>query len=357
EAATGMRFLGAGEDDGFERAFEPRPLRFPADHGSHPTFRTEWWYFTGNLRADDGRHFGFEVTFFRLALAPREPQSDSAWAARHAWMAHLAITDTARGRFFASERFARQALGLAGAQAEPFKVWVEGWSATQAADPGGGFAVRLEAADGDAALDLELVSAKPPVLQGEDGWDAKGPEPGNASYYYSLTRLEARGRLSVGGERFDVAGLAWMDREWSTSSLSAGVEGWDWLSLQLSDGRELMLYQLRETDGSPSPFSSGSVVGADGTSRTLGADEFALQPLDYWVSESSGVRYPVAWRVEVPGERLSLHVEPHLPNQELDLSVRYWEGAVRVTGRSGEREVTGDGYLELAGYRPPGRPR
>src|SRR5690606_2852699 len=116
----------------------------------------------------------------------------------------------------------------------------------------------------DAALDLELVAAKPPVAQGEDGWDAKGPEPGNASYYYSLTRLAADGSLAVGGERFDVAGLAWMDREWSTSSLSAGVEGWDWLALQLSDGRDLMLYQLRQTDGSPSPFSSGSVVGADG---------------------------------------------------------------------------------------------
>ncbi|HEU4617482.1 MAG TPA: carotenoid 1,2-hydratase, partial [Gammaproteobacteria bacterium] len=264
-AGTGVDLLGGGADEGgFEKALVPRRFEFPADYGSHPTFRTEWWYFTGNLFASGGRHFGFELTFFRFALAPQAPASPSAWATNQVYMAHFAVTDTDSGRLLAEERLSRGALGLAGAEANPFKVWVEDWSA-RAADDG----FRLAANGSKIAIDLELDSVKPPVAQGDAGLDRKGPEPGNASYYYSLTRLDARGTVSVKGETAGVRGSAWMDREWSTSALSAEDEGWDWFALQLSDGRDVMYYRLRRKDGSASPFSGGSLVAADGSSQRL----------------------------------------------------------------------------------------
>src|SRR5690606_8472285 len=311
-----------------------------------PEHRTEWWYYTGNLGTEDGRHFGFELTFFRLALAPAAPESRSAWATNQAWMAHFAVTDTARGRFVASERFARGALGLAGAEGTPPRVWVEDWHAVFA----DGERIALRAASGDTSIELELAALKPAVLHGDEGLDAKGPEPGNASYYYSLPRLDARGVLESGGERFEVRGLAWMDREWGTSALSAGVVGWDWFALQLEDGRDLMWYRLREADGGTSPFSGGSLIDANGARTALAADDAQLEPLGYWQSAATGVRYPVRWRLTIPRAELELVVEPVLDGQELALSVRYWEGAVRVTGLAGGREVRGSGYLELAGY-------
>lgn len=345
---TGIRFLAEGEGDGFERALRPRPFRFPQDHGSHPGFRTEWWYYTGNLEAADGRHFGFELTFFRLALTATPVRSGSAWAAEQAWMAHFAITDTARDEFHAEERFARGALGLAGAQTDRVRVWVEGWEALFGGPDGA--EIRLRAAASEASLDLLLRAAKPPVTHGVDGLDAKGPEPGNASYYYSFSRLDAEGTVAVGGETVAVRGLAWMDREWGTSALSPGVVGWDWFALQLDDGRDLMWYRLRSVDGTTNPFSGGSLIDAAGVREPLGAADAALAALGTWRSASTGVTYPVRWRLTVPRAGLELEVEPVLESQEMALSVRYWEGAVRVTGTAGGRPISGRGYLELAGY-------
>jgi predicted secreted hydrolase len=348
-AATGMQFLGGGsgggDDAGFAKAFRPRHFEFPADYGGHPAFRTEWWYYTGNLFGADGRHFGFELTFFRYALAPEAPASASAWATNQIYMAHFAVTDTKNGRLLAQERLSRAALGLAGADAAPFRVWVEGWSARA---QNGGF--RLSAQDSDMALDLELVPAKPPVAQGDAGLDRKGPEPGNASYYYSLTRLAASGTVSVGGVGADVHGSAWMDREWSTSALSDEDEGWDWFALQLSDGRDVMFYRLRRKDGGSSRFSGGSLVEADGRSVRLAADDVELEPLEYWTSEKSGARYPIAWRFRASTAGLDLTVRPYVRDQEIDLSVRYWEGAVRIEGTARGAPIEGNGYLELAGY-------
>jgi len=344
-----------GSSAGFARALAPRPFVFPADHGPHPEFRTEWWYYTGNLQGADGRHFGFQLTFFRIALAPDMIVRASAWASRQAYLAHFALTDTAGRRFSASSRLSRAALGLAGAQAQPFKVWVEDWSAEGGADApegvgGEAVPVRLRAAQDDTAIDLTLASAKPVVLQGERGLDRKGEEPGNASHYYSLTRMPANGRVTVGGAAFDVSGLAWMDREWSTSSLGAGLVGWDWFALQLGDGRDLMLYQLRRADGSPDRFSGGSLVEADGTSRRLTRADFTIEVRDTWTSPRGGTRYPSRWRLTVAGEALELDVVPRLADQELALAVRYWEGAVRVEGRARGRPVAGAGYVELVGY-------
>lgn len=337
-----------GPTEGFARALTPRPFVFPADHGPHPEFRTEWWYYTGNLRTAEGRHFGFQLTFFRIAAAPTMVTRASAWASRDAYMAHFAITDTVGQRFSATSRLSRAALGLAGAQAQPFKVWVEDWSAEGVAADAA--PVRLRAAHDEMAIDLTLTSAKPVVLQGERGLDRKGEEPGNASYYYSLTRMPATGRVTIGGAAFDVSGLAWMDREWSTSSLGAGLVGWDWMALQLDDGRELMLYQLRRADGTADGFSGGSLVGVDGSSRRLSLGDFRIDVRETWTSPRDGTRYPSRWRVTVPSEALELDVVPRLPDQELVLAVRYWEGAVRADGRAGGRPVGGMGYVELVGY-------
>jgi len=337
-----------GSAEGFARALAPRPVVFPADHGPHPQFRTEWWYYTGNLHTADGRHFGFQLTFFRIGVAPSMVSRASLWASREAYMAHFALTDTTGRRFSAASRLSRAALGLAGAQARPFTVWVEDWSAEGVA--GDAAPVRLRAAEGDVAIDLTLASAKPVVLQGERGLDPKGEEAGNASYYYSLTRMPARGRVTVRGAALDVTGLAWMDREWSTSSLGADLVGWDWMAIQLDDGRDLMLYQLRRADGSADRFSSGSLVEVDGTSRHLGLADFRIDVLETWSSPRDGTRYPSRWRVSVPAESLDLDIVPRLPDQELALAVRYWEGAVRATGRARGQPIAGTGYVELVGY-------
>jgi predicted secreted hydrolase len=347
--ATGIRFLGEGAATGFARATVPRDLSFPTDHGSHDAFRTEWWYFVGNVDGGDGSHFGFELTFFRIALSPAARSRSSAWGADQVWMAHFAVTDVARGRFATAERFARGALGLAGAEADPFRVWVNDWSVdgsmgARAAD------LRVTARDEEMSLALRLTSSKPPVAQGDRGLDAKGPEPGNASYYYSFPRLAASGSIEVDGVTTEVTGSAWIDREWGTSALSSGVVGWDWFALQLSDGSDLMYYRLRDASGAASPFSGGSIVNADGESRRLAAGDVRLTPVDYWSSERTGVRYPVAWRLEIPQEQATLEIAPYLEGQEVDLSVRYWEGAVRVVGSKGTSRLTGQGYLELAGY-------
>ena len=351
QQSTGLRLLGTEAEDGFARATEPRDFRFPADHGSHPEFRTEWWYFTGNLATADGRHFGFELTFFRYAIAPAAPRAErsSAWRTDQLWMAHFAITDTRGRRFIARERLTRAALGLAGATAEPLRVWVEDWGLTgEAGDDE--LRVQLAARDDVTALSLSLMSTVPHVAQGDGGLDIKGGGTGNASHYYSVPRLAADGELSVAGETFAVTGLAWLDREWSTSSLEPGTVGWDWFALHLSDGSNLMFYRLRTESGGASAYSGGTLVGADGSRRRLESTDVALTALDEWISPATGVRYPTAWRLEIPGSGIELDIRPYLEDQELALSVRYWEGAVHAEGRGPVGPLTAQGYLELAGY-------
>ncbi len=343
--------LGATSAEGFERALAPRPLAFPADHGPHPTFRTEWWYWTGNLRAAEGgasRRFGFQLTFFRTALVPAAASRGSAWSTRDVYMAHLALTDVDAGRFYARDRWARGALDLAGAAGDPFRVWIGDWVAEAPARAG--WPLRLRAGEGDLRIDLTLSGGKPPVLHGERGLSRKGAEPGNASYYYSLTRLPVSGEVQASGRELPVEGLAWMDREWSTSALGPDQVGWDWFALQLADGRELMLYRLRQRDGGISPASQGTLVAADGTARSLDRDAVEVLVLDHWASPRGGVRYPARWRLRIPSASLDVVVTPLLRDQELDLAVRYWEGAVRVEGTADGRPLEGSGYVELVGY-------
>jgi predicted secreted hydrolase len=339
------RALRSADDRGYARAFAPREFRFPADHGPHPEFRTEWWYYTGNLATAAGRRFGFQLTFFRSALAPGMPARSSAWATRQAWLAHFTVSDVQGGKFHSFERWSRGAVGLAGAQADPFRVWVKDWTA-EGKPP----AMHLTASAEDIGIDLVLQPGKPPVLQGERGLSRKSSEPGNASYYYSLTRMPAVGTVRLGGERFPVTGAAWMDREWSTSSLGADEVGWDWFALQLADGSDLMLYRLRRKDGRADPASSGTVIGPRGETRPLSLAGFQLESSGEWRSPRSGARYPARWWVRVPSEGLDLEVRPLLADQELDVSFRYWEGAVAVEGTRRGKPVQGQGYVELTGY-------
>lgn len=345
-----------GDDAGYARAVTPRAFRFPEDHGPHPEFRTEWWYWTGNLETAEGRRFGYQFTLFRAALAPEAPERASRWGTRQAYMGHFTVTDVEAGRFHAFERFSREALGLAGARVEPFQLWLEDWEVRgTGSEP---FPMHLTASAEGVTLKLTLEPGKPPVLQGDRGLSQKGPEPGNASYYYSLTRMPSRGVVTVDGREYAVTGTSWMDREWSTSALGAEQVGWDWFSLQLSDGGELMYYQLRKKDGSADPYSAGMLVPAEGEPVRLKREDVRLEVLDTWTSPRSGGTYPARWRLSVPSRQVALTVTPVLADQELPVSFRYWEGSVRVEGTHAGQPVTGRGYVELTGYADtPPRPR
>jgi len=330
-------------DAGFARAVATRAFSFPRDHGPHPDYKTEWWYYTGTLKTAAGRRFGFQLTFFRSALVARPVERSSPWGANHVYMAHFAVSDVTGRRFYAFERLSRAALGLAGAAAEPFHVWVEDWSA-------GPPSMRLSAAAEGVAIDLTLRSLGPVVLEGDRGLSRKGPEPGNASYYYSLTRIPTQGVVAIGSDTYQVSGFCWMDREWGTSALGRDLVGWDWFALRLADGRDVMFYRLRRRDGSADRRSAGTLIAPDGSTRALEREDVAIEVLDTWRSARTGSAYPAHWRLGIPREGLALEITPWLPDQELDLTVRYWEGAVKVTGAANGRPVDGDGYAELTGY-------
>ena len=336
----------AGEEAaaGFARVTGPEPLEFPADHGPHPHYRHEWWYVTGNVHDAGGRHFGFQVTLFRFNVAPDPPERDAVLATNQVWMGHLAVTDTESGEFHHRERFVRGAGGLAGGVAEPFRVWVEDWE--MVGEDHGMMPLRLRFPANELGVEITLTPEKPLVLQGDHGYSRKGPEPGNASRYYSYTRLGAEGQITVEDTVHAVVGQAWMDREWGTSTLGEDQVGWDWFSLQLEDGRDLMFYELRREDGSMDPFSKGLVVAEDGESRVLEMEDVQLEVRRHWESPD-GTRYPVAWRMQVPSEALDLDLQAVLDDQELRSAFRYWEGAVRVSGNNGP---DGRGYAELTGY-------
>ena len=340
----------SGAVTGFSRAEGPRPFDFPADYGPHPDFQTEWWYYTGNLVTDSGARFGYQLTFFRRALAPptEREQRASEWATEQVYMAHFALTDVTGREHRAFERFSRGAVGLAGAESPPYRVWLEDWRVEQVGgDPD---VIHLYASQEDVTIDLELVDRKGPTLQGDGGYSQKGPDPGNASYYYSQTRLQASGTVQVGEQAYSVEGWSWMDHEFSTSALAPDQVGWDWFALQLDDGSELMVFQIRKEDGTVDAFSSGTLVLPDGGTKHLSLDDFDIAVRSTWRSPNTGVSYPSRWTVQVPGAALALDIEPYLADQELNVSYAYWEGAVRFEGQRAGKPVAGEGYVEMTGY-------
>jgi predicted secreted hydrolase len=348
---VGAEIVGLRSTDsiaGFARADHIRPFAFPLDHGPHPDFQTEWWYYTGNLDAADGRHFGYQLTFFRRALSPTGTTRDSDWATRQIYFAHFAITDAKTNDHWAVERFSRGAAGLAGASGAPYHVWLENWDASSLnAD---GSRVQLRAEDAGHALALTLDSAKPLVLHGDQGLSQKSAGAGNASYYYSFTRLASEGTLTLNGVKFAVSGTSWMDHEFSTTVLGENAVGWDWFSIQLSDQRELMFFQIREKDGSIEPFSGGTLVEPDGRIRALPRGQVNIQVLDKWTSAQSGGTYPAGWTMTIPSANIQLTLKPYVTDQEMRISIVYWEGAVSITGTSNGGNVRGNGYVEMTGY-------
>ena len=344
---------------GFIKAKEGVSLVFPRDHASHSGFQNEWWYLTGNLRDknDPQRLFGFQFTLFRFALAPLNnsstEKSDNPWLEPQFYMAHFAITHANDGEHRAGERFSRQGPGLAGARwmrtkegntAEPFlKLWLANWL-MQSHGQDDLFPMTIAAADSDQeiGLTLEAIATKPMVLQGNRGVSLKNFE-GGASFYYSYPRLSVDGQLQWQGQQYAVEGLAWFDHEWSSNSLADYQLGWDWFSLQLDDGRDLMYYRFRNRDGSEG-LSHFNLIDTTGRSLAIEADAVELSPLGQWLSPE-GAAYPSGWQLRVPAQELNLEIQPLVKDQLMDLSVRYWEGAVKVTGSH-----QGRGYVELSGY-------
>jgi len=334
----------------------PCDFRFPRDHGPHPGYRLEWWYYTGNLAGPDREPFGFQMTIFRAQLSPPGgeaggPERPSAWRTRQLYFGHAAVSDIQGKRFVFAERMARGAVGLAGAEQTDrgTRIFITPWGILI-----GEASQRLTVNDEKFALNLALAPQKPLVAHGLGGYSHKGQQPESASCYYSFTRLGATGALEIGGRSVPVQGAAWMDHEYSTAMLEPDVVGWDWFSLQLDDDTELMIYLLRRGDGGHSSASSGTFVPASGPPVRLERKDFQVETLGRWKSPHSGGVYPSGWRVRLTSRGLDLTLTPNLKDQELrtpgSTRVTYWEGSVSIRGRAGSNTVEGRGYVELTGY-------
>jgi predicted secreted hydrolase len=347
-----------GARDDWQRALPGWDYQFPRDHFSHDAFRTEWWYATGQVRTAEGRKFGYQFTLFRRGIRPPGDRSPAAsrWVVDHLPLGHFALTDLSRQRFYFDQRLERGAFGRAGfpppGDPEGRLAWVGDWKIALLPDQ----TFAIHATQPGASIDLILAAGPPPLINGENGVSQKSAGAGNASHYYSLTRMATHGTVRVDGTTHAVSGLSWLDREWATNQLGPEQVGWDWFSLHLSDGSDLMIYQLRRKDGTADPYSSGTLRTADGTTHHLRQSDFVLTPLPgrTWTSAKSGGTYPMAWQIRLPGQALDLTVRTLMPEQELALDpVAYWEGAVEVSGTRESRPVTAEGYLEMTGYSGP----
>lgn len=350
------KVLGGQNIAGFERALGIREFRFPQDHAAHPGFRNEWWYLTGNVADEAGRFFGYQVTFFRTALtptiAPTQSNQDevtdpvsaqvSNWVVRDVWMAHAAVTDIKGQQHYATQRFSRANPGLAGAAIEPVRIWLEDWELSSKTNE---FPWHLSVKTSDFDLDLALTPTKNLVLQGDQGLSQKSPTPGNASYYYSYSRMQTDGQLRLADRSFRVSGLSWFDREWSTSSLDANQSGWNWFSLQFDTGDDLMYYQLLDQEGRADANSQGKWIDRSGESIPIRHQDMELKVLEEWQSDA-GQRYPIRWRMDYAAQARSWILQAAVKDQLMDLAVKYWEGAVEIYDPV-SKKLVGRGYLEM----------
>jgi predicted secreted hydrolase len=323
--------------------------QFPRDHHWHENFKTEWWYFTGNLTNESRRRFGYELTFFRQGIRPLAERTNttSRFIVDDLKFAHFTVTDAARKAFLFQQKANRGSFGEAGFSDQDRLAWIDSWNLKMNAD--GSF--DLAADSTDAEVRLHLVPSKAPVVHGTGGISQKAAGTGHASHYYSSTRLETSGTVRVRKETLPVTGESWFDHEWATNQLAPGQAGWDWISAQFDDRSELMLYQMRLTSGGVDPASSGTYVRADGSSATLASTDFQMTPVTFWKSKTTSANYPIGWRISVPKEELEFTIQPVLPDQELALDpITYWEGAFDLAGTCAGKPVRGRGYLELTGY-------
>ncbi len=344
--------LGGQNTHGFERALKEREFHFPQDHAAHETFRNEWWYLTGNVSDGEDRVFGYQVTFFRTAIVPvlalqtQITERQSNWAVNDIWMAHAAVTDINGQVHYHKQRFSRANPGLAGAKTNPIKIWLEDWTLGSVSND---FPWQLQVKTKDFDLALELKPTKGHVLQGDQGLSQKSAVPGNASYYYSYTRMATKGIIRLNGNTIDVNGSSWFDREWSTSALDKNQSGWNWFSLQLDSGEDLMYYQLLDLKGRADINSQGKWVDDIGNSLAIKPTDIKLNILEEWQSQD-GKRYPTRWQIDYAAQNKSWVVEAVMDDQYMDLAVKYWEGAVAIFDAESQKLV-GRGYLEMTRSR------
>jgi len=371
--------LNSGDTKNFAKVLDERKFSFPRDHGAHPDYRQEWWYFTGNLEAPDGHRYGYELTLFRIALHPfkqpvsanytsrtgqaPKPSGLSLWRANQIYMAHFAITDVDNDKFYYDEQFSRDAMRLAGAEVNfsekitgestQLKLWLNDWDVESVNSSI--FPLRLSANTGEFGISLTLNKTKPIVLQGNNGLSVTGEKPGSASYYYSITRMPTQGEIQIGVNNVSVSGNSWFDHQWFSTQLESEQQGWDWFALQLDDGRDLMFYNIKRKDGSLDLHSAGAIIEQDGQYKFLSASDMNIEVIRQWHSDATNVTYPAGWKILIPRETLELQVTPAIDDQELiNTAVRYWEGAVKISGKykNSNRIVAGKGYVELVGYSP-----
>jgi predicted secreted hydrolase len=338
QATPEQGFAGMGNQaEQFTPVTPGREFVFPEDHAPHPGFRIEWWYITANLKDGQGRDFGVQWTLFRNAL--RAGAQGSGWNGGTIWMGHAAVTSSTR--HYAAERYARGGVEQAGVRLAPFSAWIDDWSMssdTTATDPLA--SLQLSAKGAQFGYQLQLTSSKPLVLQGQQGFSQKS-EQGQASYYYSQPYLQASGELTIDGKRYQVSGPAWLDREWSSQPLTANQTGWDWFSVHLDSGDELMLYRMRQKQGEP--YLTGTWISANGDIQQLNANDISLQPLAN--TEVGGHKMPTRWTVKIPGKGLDITTVALNPKAWMDLQIPYWEGPITLSGSH-----KGVGYLEMTGY-------
>ena len=342
-------FSFSGEE--WRQAVGPWKWVFPRDHGSHPEFRTEWWYFTGNLNDPSGKRFGYQLTFFRQGIVLKAKDPNNPWSIRDLFPGHFTLTDVSANQFWYAERLSRKGPEIAGAAEDKMDVWLLNWVATMKNNT-----IRIGARHQAMEVSLELRPRKPLVFHGQNGLSKKGPREGQASYYFSYTDLSTQGFIktpnSPSGTR--VTGTSWFDHEFGSNQLASNQVGWDWFSLHLSNGQDLMIYFLRRSDGSVEPTSSGTLVSSEGRATHLKLSDINVEVLDHWKSLRSGGKYPSRWRIRVPSVGIDLLVTPLVAAQELvtegSTGVVYWEGAVEGNGKSAGKEVTCKGYIEMTGY-------
>jgi predicted secreted hydrolase len=344
----------------FKRALPGKTFSFPQDHFFHPEFKTEWWYYSGHLYNQDKKSYGYQLTFFRTALGRETKGEKSKWAIQDLSFAHLALTDESKKRFEYREKISRGSLGEAGASSyerdgKPFRVWVEDWFLE---GRGAGMTDHfLKGGDRDLGIELLLTPERQPVIHGHNGISQKGEGEGYASHYYSITRLKTGGKIFLKKKEIPVQGRSWMDHEFGSTQLRAYQVGWDWFGIQLENGLDLMIYQIRHQDGRTDPYSSGTIIFPDGNHQHLPLKDFEIKFLDQWKSQKSGATYPSKWLLEVPASRIELLLVPTVKDQELitqeSTRVTYWEGSVKVEGKYQGNPIKGMGYVELTGYAKP----
>tara|TARA_B110000014_G_C20110818_1_gene585120 strand:- start:829 stop:1914 length:1086 start_codon:yes stop_codon:yes gene_type:complete len=323
----------------------PQPdkdILLPQDHYDHPNFRNEWWYFTGNLKDKNQQEFGYQFTIFRFKND--EDNSNSLWSASDIYLGHLAITDIANSEYLHKEIYFRKSdLGLAGSDKDNNKIWISNWMLEF-----DGNDVHLSARQDEIILDLTLKSRSIPILHGKQGYSKKGADPSNASYYYSITDYETTGKISIDKTVYEVTGNSWYDHEWSSGVLPENVIGWDWFSINLNEGSQLMIYQLRNINDVATPYSAGTFIDENNKVINLNQDQFQLRPIKYWESESTKINYPLEWEIKIPELGINLLTVPKINKQEFNGSIIYWEGAIDVANSS--NDSLGEGYMELTGY-------